>query len=80
LEVNDEVMASLRPELVLLATHGDPEEIRKAFLRKTAEGGPWRGMSNVRQGIHVLDPALFATNPGLRMVEAARRLTGFAGR
>jgi iron complex transport system substrate-binding protein len=76
LELNDEVMASLRPELVLLVTHGNPREIEQAFARLTREKSAWRGLAGARYGVHVLDPGLFASNPGLRMADAARSLTG----
>jgi iron complex transport system substrate-binding protein len=78
-EVSDEVLSGLRPELVLLVAHGDPEAIRAAFLRKLDDGAPWSGLrGGARRGVHVLPGAEFSTNPGLRMPEAARRLRELA--
>lgn len=74
--VNDEVLASLRPDLVLLVTHGDPAEMEKAFRRSAGEREAWRGLAEARRGIHVLPPEVFSANPGLRLGEAARRLIG----
>lgn len=76
--VNDEVLASLRPQLVLLVTHGDPAEMERAFRRAAGERQAWRGLTEARQGIHVLPPDLFSQNPGLRFGEAARRLIDLA--
>jgi iron complex transport system substrate-binding protein len=78
-EVNDEVLASWRPDLVLLVSHGAPEEVDRAFRQRIAGPGPWHGLAAARLGIHVLDPELFAANPGLRLDEAARRLVALAG-
>lgn len=74
--VNDEVLASLRPQLVLLVTHGNPAEMERAFRRAASEREAWSGLAEARLGIHVLPPDLFSANPGLRLAEAARRLIG----
>jgi len=77
--VSDEVLSGLRPELVLLVAHGDPEALRLAFERKLAEGGAWAGLRGAaRRGVHVLPGALFTTNPGLGMAESARALHDLA--
>ena len=78
LSINDEVMASLSPDLVLIVTHGDPRQTEEAFHRMVRERAPWKGLAGARYGIHVLDPALFAANPGLRLGEAARSLAALA--
>lgn len=70
LALNDEVMASLRPDLVLIVAHGDPRETETAFHRLVREHAAWTGLAGARFGIHVLDPALFGTNPGLRLGDA----------
>jgi iron complex transport system substrate-binding protein len=77
--LSDERFAALRPELVLLVAHGDPNAIRGAFEQRTAQGGPWiRLRTQASLGVHVLDPALFAANPGLDVVAAAEALVAFA--
>lgn len=78
-QVNDEVLASLRPDLVLLVTHGDPAEMEQAFRRATREREAWRGLGEARLGVHVLPPRIFSANPGLRLGEAARHLVQLAG-
>jgi len=78
--LSDEVMATLRPELVLLVAHGDREKIQGAFESRIGSGGPWAGLGrSAHRGLHVLEPRLFAANPGLAMDEAARRLVELAG-
>jgi len=77
--LSDEVMATLRPELVLLVAHGDREKIQSAFESRIGSGGPWAGLGrSAHRGLHVLEPRLFAANPGLAMDAAARRLVELA--
>jgi iron complex transport system substrate-binding protein len=73
--LSDEVLATLRPELLLLLSHGDPARVQAEFARRI-EGGPWTGLrESAWRGVHVLDPALFQSNPGLGIVDAAHALT-----
>ena len=76
--VSDELLAGMRPALVLVVAHGDPNAIRDAFEKRAADGGPWRSLSGARLGVHVLDPRHFATNPGLALPDTARRLREIA--
>src|SRR5262249_40075464 len=74
-QVSDEVLAGLRPEVVLMVAHGEPDAIRAAFTKRLDEGGPWAGMRAAAvRVVHVLPPELFSQNPGLAMPEAARVL------
>jgi len=73
--LNDEVVATLRPDVLLLVTHGDPSRIRQAFRERVERGGPWRSVrESAGAGVHVLPPRLFAAHPGLALPEAARAL------
>jgi iron complex transport system substrate-binding protein len=72
--LSDELVATYRPQLVLVVAHGDPEAIRAAFLKRAGEDGPWRSLRDAGLGVHVLDPADFAANPGLGLRDAARSL------
>jgi ABC-type Fe3+-hydroxamate transport system substrate-binding protein len=77
--VSDEALAALRPELVLLVAHGNPDQVRRAFVARIEGDGLWSGLrTSARRGVHVLPPDLFATNPGLAMPEAAERLRSLA--
>jgi iron complex transport system substrate-binding protein len=74
-EISDELLATMRPELVLLVAHGAPEAVAEAAEQRAAGGGVWGALAG---RLRVLDPDLFAANPGLRMAEAARRLAELA--
>ena len=75
IQVSDEVLAGLRPEVVLMVAHGDPEAIRTAFSKRLDGGGPWAGLRAAAvRGVHVLPPDLFSQNPGLAVPEAAKVL------
>lgn len=78
-ELSDEVLAGLRPEIVLLVAHGDPQAIRAALAKRIDEDGAWRSIREAaRRGVHVLPGDIFAVNPGLAMAEAARELRRLA--
>jgi iron complex transport system substrate-binding protein len=77
--VSDELLVTLRPELVLLVAHGDPAALREALARKTAEGGPWSAVGRAAsRGVEVLDPHVFGSNPGFGMDRAAKALVALA--
>jgi iron complex transport system substrate-binding protein len=78
-EVSDEQIASARPELVLVFTHGDPRQIRAGLDAKIGPQGAWSGVAEkAADGVHVLDPGLFTANPGLALPDAARALVALA--
>jgi iron complex transport system substrate-binding protein len=76
-EVNDEALAGLDPELVLLVSHGAPEQVQERFAARFAGRGIWRTGPHPAR-IHVLSPALFAANPGLQLGAAAGELRKLA--
>lgn len=75
--LSDEVVAGLSPQLVLLVAHGDPRAIQAALEKKIASGGAWAGLQKAST-IHVLDPHVFAANPGLELARAADELVTLA--
>lgn len=78
-QLGDETMASLQPELVLLVAHGDPQALGAALAKRMADGGPWGSLgAAATRGIHALDPRLFSANPGLALPVAASELVTFA--
>lgn len=78
-EVSDEQIATTRPALVLVVTHGDPRAIRTQLDGKIGAGGAWSGIAqSARRGVHVLDPARFTVNPGLALPDAARALVALS--
>lgn len=72
--VSDELIATAKPDLVLLVAHGDSTRIRADLERRTQSDGAWAGLAGARMGLHVLDPALFSANPGLELARAAEVL------
>jgi iron complex transport system substrate-binding protein len=72
--VSDEVLSTLQPDLVVLVAHGDPRKIQSDLAGRTLEGGAWASLRSAGYGIHVLDPGLFAANPGLDLDRAAADL------
>lgn len=73
--VSDELLVTLRPELVLLVAHGDPRTLRESLERKTAADGPWGSVGkSATLGVRILPPDLFSSNPGLAMDRAAQAL------
>ncbi len=75
--VSDEVLATMRPELIVVVAHGDPVSVRAALDARLGEGGAWRSLADGAR-IHVLEAERFAANPGLGMVDVARHLNELA--
>ncbi len=77
--LNDETVVGLQPEVVVLICHGDPEHIRASLESRIQNGGVWSHLgASATRGIHVLDPALFSSNPGLGLPAAARALSALS--
>jgi iron complex transport system substrate-binding protein len=74
-QLNTERVVEAQPDVILIMTHGNPEEVQEAFVREM-EGNPaWNSLAAVREGrIHTLPAELFGTNPGTRVMEALRLL------
>ena len=70
LAVSDEFLAATQPDVILLLAHGDPAAVAQAFAED------WKRIRDSSPPVVPLDPALFATNPGLRLVEAAQSILG----
>ena len=74
--LNDEAVAGLQPDLVVLICHGDPARIRASLDARIGRGGVWSHLgAAATRGLHVLDPTLFSSNPGLALADAARSLS-----
>ncbi|MCR8844934.1 ABC transporter substrate-binding protein [Paenibacillus sp. SC116] len=72
-QLNTERVVEADPDVILIMTHGDSEDVEKGFI-KEMEGNPsWHSITAVRDGrIHVLPADLFGTNPGTRVVDAVK--------
>ncbi|TVX88410.1 ABC transporter substrate-binding protein [Paenibacillus agilis] len=72
-QLNTERVVEADPDVILIMTHGDSEDVEKGFI-KEMEGNPsWHSIAAVRDGrVHVLPADLFGTNPGTRVVDAVK--------
>lgn len=71
--VSDEILATMRPELIVVVAHGDPAAVQAALDARLGPGGAWGALTETAS-VHVLDAGRFAGNPGLGMAEVARHL------
>lgn len=70
-QINTERVVEANPDVVLLITHGNPEEIRKGFLKEMEQSSSWNSLEAVKQGrVEVLPSKLFGSNPGSNVTEA----------
>jgi iron complex transport system substrate-binding protein len=69
--LSEEFLAGAPIDAVLLLAHGEPQGVAAGFA---ADWARLRGASS-SVPLVILDPHLFAINPGLRLPEAARQLT-----
>lgn len=76
-ELSDETVAGLSPELVVLVTHGDQTAVRSAFVRRYAARGLLSAAA-AEERVRVVGPPLFGANPGLALSEAGRVLVALA--
>ncbi|MBD2845073.1 ABC transporter substrate-binding protein [Paenibacillus sp. IB182496] len=68
------------PDLILIMTHGDSEEVERGFVREMESNAAWNGLRAVKEGrIHVLPRALFGTNPGTKAADAVQLLAELLG-
>ena len=74
-ELSEEVLATLDPQLVVMVTHGSPRAIQQAFSRDAERGGVWGALASK---VEILEPSLFARNPGLAMADAGTTLIELA--
>ncbi|MHA6481202.1 ABC transporter substrate-binding protein [Paenibacillus sp. strain BS8-2] len=75
-QLNTERVVEANPDVIMIMTHGNSEEVQQGFVREM-EGNPaWNSLEAVHDGrIHVLPAELFGTNPGTRVAEAVKLLT-----
>ena len=72
--VNDERLAVLKPQIVFLISHGEPQKVVGEFKRMAVEGGVWASIGGAPLGVHVLNPEIFMATPALNAPDAAREL------
>ncbi|THF83540.1 ABC transporter substrate-binding protein [Cohnella fermenti] len=76
-QLNTERVVEANPDLILIMTHANAEEVEKGFIREMESNPAWNTLTAVREGrIHILPSELFGTNPGTRVMEAVNLLGG----
>lgn len=74
-QLNTERVVEANPDMILIMTHGSPEDVEEGFIREMAKSPAWSSIEAVQhERVHVLPSDLFGTNPGTRVVEAVRYL------
>ncbi|CAM4345198.1 iron complex transport system substrate-binding protein [Paenibacillus endophyticus] len=76
-QLNSERIVEAGPQLILIMTHGDPEEVKKSFLKEMQTNPAWSSLEAVKQNkVEVLPSDLFGSNPGTRVMESLELLHG----
>lgn len=70
-QLNSERIVEANPQLILITTHGNPEEVKKGFLKEMKTNPAWSSLEAVKQNkVEVLPSDLFGSNPGTRVIES----------
>lgn len=70
-QMNTERIIQSNPQLILIMTHGNPEEVRKGFLKEMQSNAAWSGLDAVKNDrVEILPSTLFGTNPGTKVIDA----------
>lgn len=70
-QLNTERIIEANPQLILLMSHGNPEEVKNSFLRDMKKNAGWSELDAVKNNqFHILPSDLFGTNPGTRVTDA----------
>jgi len=74
-ELSMERIVAANPEVIMLITHGDADEVKKSFKQQFENNPAWKSMSAVKNDrFEILPSDLFAANPGLRAPQAIEAL------
>ncbi|WP_340084728.1 ABC transporter substrate-binding protein [Siminovitchia sp. FSL H7-0308] len=70
-QLNTERIIEANPEIILLMSHGNPEEVKDSFLNEMKKNTGWNDLEAVKNDRFVILPSdLFGTNPGTRVTES----------
>ncbi len=70
-QLNTEKIIQSNPQLVLLMSHGNPEQVKDGFLKEMQQNEAWNSLDAIKENrVEVLPSDLFGTNPGTRVIEA----------
>ncbi|WP_138755762.1 ABC transporter substrate-binding protein [Paenibacillus sinopodophylli] len=70
-QLNSERIIEANPQLILIMTHGNPEEVKQGFLKEMQTNPAWSSLEAVKENkVEVLPSELFGSNPGTRILES----------
>ncbi|MEI3613199.1 ABC transporter substrate-binding protein [Pseudogracilibacillus sp. SO30301A] len=70
-QLNTERIIEANPEIILLMSHGDPEEVKDSFIQDMSKNAGWSELEAVKNNqFHILPSNLFGTNPGTKVIDA----------
>ncbi|MER2105993.1 MAG: ABC transporter substrate-binding protein [Solibacillus sp.] len=58
------------PEIIMLITHSNPEQVREGFEKQMNENAAWKNLDAVKNDRIIILPAHLFDNPGTQVVEA----------
>lgn len=70
-QLNTERIIESNPEVILLMSHGNPEEVKDSFMNEMKKNAGWKDLDAVKNERFIILPSdLFGTNPGTRVTES----------
>ncbi|MCM3735542.1 ABC transporter substrate-binding protein [Bacillus cytotoxicus] len=70
-QLSTERIIEANPEIIFLITHGDPEDVKKAFEGEMMKNAAWKNLEAVKHNrVIILPPDLFGSNPGTKVTDA----------
>ncbi|SDE60581.1 iron complex transport system substrate-binding protein [Paenibacillus sp. UNCCL117] len=74
-QLNTEKIVQSNPQLVLLMSHANPDQVKDGFMKEMEQNAAWSSLDAVKnKRVEVLPADLFGTNPGTRVIEALELL------
>lgn len=74
-QINAEKVIEADPDLILLMTHSNPEDVKAGFMSEMKQNAAWHDVSAVKNGhVDILPSDLFGTNPGAEVMKAIDEL------
>lgn len=70
-QLNTERIMESNPQMILLMSHGNPEEVKEGFINDMSKNAGWNELDAVKNDQFIILPHdLFGTNPGTKIVDA----------
>lgn len=70
-QLNTERIIESNPQMILLMSHGNPEEVKEGFINDMSKNAGWNELDAVKNDQFIILPHdLFGTNPGTKIVDA----------